>query len=333
MTARRFFLEARYLVEFLLLWPVVALVRAAPEWTLDSLIRGIATVARLILAHDRRWCEWNIDLIFGERRSPADRRRLAKQSFENIVRTRVELMRFTPEWMTSRVIEVGGEQARAAARQAKAEGRGMIILTCHLGNFELLAAWVYHTGFRGPVMYRPLDNWRVERLFLGSRAAYLPDVVKRGAIGTMSFMYSLREGEGVGMLLDINTLSNPVFVDFLGYAAASPPGPAALALATDATVILCVAVRQPDGRHRLTFHEPFPLLRSGDKKKDIEANTRQYTAAIEPYLLAHPEQYNWPHPRWRLRPNGSFWTSKLPVEIARSERLRDPFELSERHAA
>jgi lauroyl/myristoyl acyltransferase len=109
-------------------------------------------------------------------------------------------------------------------------------------------------------------------------------------------------------------------VDFLGFAASSSSGAAALALASRCPVILAVSVRQPDGRYRLIFHPPFELIDTGDRQHDLAANTQQYTRAIEAYVLAYPEQYNWPHPRWRKRPDGSCWHLDLPLAQMAAQR-------------
>lgn len=314
---KHWLVETQYLIEYLLLLPIVLLVRWVNEPAALAIARWVGRAAYYVLAHDRKWCLWNLELVYGERLTPFQRERLAKKVFENIARSRVELMRFTPEWMRDHIVEFGGDATRDIVRRQRAQGTGVIVITAHLGNFELIPPHSYHTGFHGPVMYRPLNNWRVEKLMLGARARYLPDIVRRGTFSTVNFLYALREGDGVGMLVDMNTLSSPVFVDVLGIPAASPPGAAALAVTTGAPVILAMAVRQPDGKHHITFHPPFELIRTGNRKRDIELNTQQYMRAIDEYILKYPEQYNWPHPRWRLRPDGSFWTSSTPIAAAR----------------
>jgi KDO2-lipid IV(A) lauroyltransferase len=321
--------ELQFLLEFLLIWPLVALVRALPEPAARALAIGLARVAYRALWRDRGWALRNLELVFGPNLRPAQRTRLAIRSFEHILLTRVEGLRWSLDRMLAGVIEENGEAARAAQREAAARGVGVIVVSAHLGNFELIPSWIYKDGFRGPVVYRPQDNWRVERLLAGARAEYLlGQALPRGGFTTLSLMYALREGRGVGLLIDINTLDAPVFADFLGFPAASPAGAAALALATGAPVLLAVAVRRPDGRHRLIFHEPFPLIRTGDRRADIAANTQQYHAALEPYILAHPEQYNWPHPRWRRRPDGSFWTLDQPVGRQAAERIGPPRQVT-----
>jgi KDO2-lipid IV(A) lauroyltransferase len=324
MTMLRWLLELQYFLEFLVAWPIVTFVRRASEERSRRLARSLGRVAYRVLVRDRDWCLRNLELVFGANLGAAQRSKLAMRVFEQTFLTATESLRWSREWMEKHVIEVGGEYARQVGREAKRQGKGCILISAHLGNFELIPAWVYYTGWRGPVMYRPQNNWRVERLIQGARREYLEETVPRGPFGLMSLMYALREGKGVGLLVDINTIVGPVFVDFLGFSAASPPGAAALALATGCEVILAMSVRQPDGRHRLVFHPPFELIETGDRKRDIAANTEQYMKAIEPYVLAHPEQYNWLHPRWRLRPDGSVWKLSDSVQKMARERRGTP---------
>lgn len=312
--------ELRFLIEYALVWPIVTLARSMSQANADRLIRVLGRLVYYVLANDRRWAYRNLDLVFGDKMSPEEKSRIVRKSFENIVRTRVEIIRWTKEWMAENVFEEGGQESIELRKQLDAEGKGLIFITGHLGNYELIPAYCYTWGFESTVMYRPQDNWRVERLLLGARLEYLPNVVRRSTIGLMTLGYVLRDAGTVGMLVDMNTLDNPVFVDYMGYPAASPPGAAALALSTGARVMLAVAIRQPDGKHRIIFHPPFETIRTGNKKEDIRRNTEQYMQAIESYALAYPDQYNWPHPRWRYRPDGSFWTSDQPVDEQWAER-------------
>ena len=229
MATRRRLLEIQYLLEYLLLWPLVALIRRVSEERSRKLAIGLSRVAYRILTFDRRWCLRNLELVFGNNLSPGERTALARKAFENIFLTRVEALRLTPEWMAANVIAEGMEATHAVARKAARGGKGILFISAHLGNFKVVPAHLYYEGFSGSVMYRPQNNWRVERLLAGTRAKYILQTVPRSPFGVMSLMYNLLEGQVVGMLIDINTLEARVFVDFLGFPAASPKGAAALA--------------------------------------------------------------------------------------------------------
>jgi KDO2-lipid IV(A) lauroyltransferase len=321
---RRWLVELQHLLEYLLLWPVVAMVRRLSEERSRALARGLGRVLYRLLAHDRRWCLKNLELVFGPNLTPSQRTRLAIQAFEHTVLTRFEAIRCTPEWLAAHVLEEGYEATREIIREASLRGKGVIVVSAHLGNFELIPAWCGLTGCPARVMYRPQDNRRVERLLLASRQYQGWDAVPRDLCGLLALRSALRQAKTIGLMIDINTLRRPVFVDFLGFQAASPPGPAALALKTGAVVLLAITFRQPDGRHRIIFHPPFARIQTGDRDRDLEANTQQYMRAIEPYVLAHAEQYNWLHPRWRFRPDGSFWTNDMPYARLSQERSGPP---------
>lgn len=317
----QFLREVQYLIEYALIWPVVMLARSLSDRNAERLTKLIARAAYGILSRDRKWAYRNLELVFGNNLSAEEKKRIVIGAFETIVRTRVECIRWTPEWMRTHVVEEGGEAGRAFRDKMSAEGKGVVLITAHIGNYELLPAWGHYHGLPTTVMYRPQNNWRVERLLLGARHEYLPNAVRRSTTGLMTLGYVVREGGNAGLLVDMNTLDNPAFVDFLGFKAASPPGAAALALSTGAAVMLAVSVRREDGKHRMIFHPPFETIRTGNKRRDVIANTQQYMKAIESYVLAFPEQYNWPHPRWRFRPNETYWTANMPIEEIEKERI------------
>lgn len=315
--------EARYLLELALLWPLATVVRRAPEGGALALARLAARLAHRLLTGDRRWAERNLQLVYGDTLSRRRRRAIVRACFEHIALTRVEALRYSEPWMRARVVVEGGAQARAVASGARARGVGVIAVTAHLGNFELLPAVCHADGWPCSVLYRPQDNWRVEQLIAGPRADYLRGrTVPRGPGALLELSQRLRRGESIGLLIDINTLDDPCFVDVLGVPAASPRGAAALALATGAPVLVAAAYRLPDGRHRLVFEPPLQLTDTGRRRADIDVNTAALQRALERHILAAPEQYNWPHPRWRLRPDGSRWTLATPLRAMEAERVR-----------
>lgn len=315
--------EARYLLELALVWPICALVRAVPEAAAHALARVLGRLAYHVLAHDRAWALTNLAWVYGDALPRTRRVRRARAAFEHIVLARVESLRWSREWMRAHVAVDGAEHARAAAEEARSRGLGTIVITAHLGNFELLPPACFDAGWRGVVVYRRQDNWRVERLLAGARAEYLgTGALPRGPGALLELAQRLMRGEGVGLVIDVNTLDDPVFVDVMGLPAASPPGVGALALLTRAPVILAVAIRLPDGRHRLVFEPPFPLIDTGRRRADIAANSAQYQRGLERHILAHPDQYNWPHPRWRRRPDGGSWTLSTPDRVVEAARVR-----------
>src|SRR5207249_115994 len=114
------------------------------------------------------------ELIFGDSLTPAQRSQLARKVFENNARTVVEAVRWTPEWMRTHVILEGENQARRVIQEAASQGKGFIIISAHLGNFELLTAATCYEGHKCTILFLPQGNWRLNRLLAGARATYMP---------------------------------------------------------------------------------------------------------------------------------------------------------------
>ena len=113
----------------------------------------------------------------------------------------------------------------------------------------------------------------------------------------------LRRGEAVAILMDQNVgWRKGVFVDFFGHRACTNKGMALLALETGAAVVPTFGWRKQDDSHSVQLSPAVPLIDTGDREKDILANTARYTKIIEEAVRAHPSQWFWLHKRWKSRP-------------------------------
>ena len=114
---------------------------------------------------------------------------------------------------------------------------------------------------------------------------------------------ALKAKKIVGILLDQNTAwSEGVFVNFFGRQACTNKGLAIIVLKLGTPVIPCFSVRQNDGHYKIVFEEEIPLVKSGDKTRDIEDSTFRFTNIIEKYVRKYPEQWFWFHRRWKTLP-------------------------------
>jgi len=193
----------------------------------------------------------------------------------------------------------GQEHVRAALDQ----GRGALLLTAHMGNWEL--GGFVAAQFAGSILVvaRPMDNPLLERNAQRLRQRMNQTVVGRSRGALRAVVKRLREGGLVGMLIDQNHRQNPAFVPFFGKLAATVPSPASIALKYDVPVLPGYAWRDPKRfLHHFHCDPPFELIRTGDHKADVVANTAMFTRRIEEYVLRHPEQWLWLHQRWRKRP-------------------------------
>jgi KDO2-lipid IV(A) lauroyltransferase len=186
-------------------------------------------------------------------------------------------------------------------REAHAKGKGVLILTLHMGNWEFLPISFISQGFKVTPLYRPLDSEPIDRFILTYRQRFGgKPISKRNSM--RKILSALKRQECVGILLDQNTeRKSSVFVDFFGHPASTNKGLALIALKTGAPV-LPVYIVSCGMRYEVVVGPQIPLINSGRKEDDILANTQAYNRIIESIIRKHPEQWLWIHQRWKTRP-------------------------------
>jgi Kdo2-lipid IVA lauroyltransferase/acyltransferase len=187
--------------------------------------------------------------------------------------------------------------------QAAAKGRGVLMLTGHIGAWELCAFSQGVYGHPLSFLARPLDNPLLEKMIARYRALSQNTPIDKNN-SVREVLKQLRQGKDIGLLIDANTLeSEGVFCDFFGLPACSTTGLAVFALRSDAPVVPGFLIWDKQiQKHVLRFAPEIPLIRTGDFKEEVAINTARFTRAIEECVRLHPEQWLWIHKRWRTRP-------------------------------
>ncbi|MGA2954533.1 MAG: lysophospholipid acyltransferase family protein [Thermodesulfobacteriota bacterium] len=270
------------------------------KWRI-SLFEGLS---RLIYALDdrhRRIALRGLTLAFPEK-DLKERNAIARSAFRNLARVAAEffsLPRLNEKNFTRYITFEGLENFQKAYEKEK----GILILTAHFGNWEWMAA-LFPLQSHHPVhvVVRPLDSRfldsMVEQLRMRTGNQAIP---KQKAMGQI--LRLLKAGEIVGILLDQNMAwQEGVFVDFFGEKACTNTGMALLALKTGTPVLPAFNIRQKDGRYRVVIEPEIPLVRTGDKERDVTENTQRFTQIIERYVRNYPDQWLWLHQRWKTRP-------------------------------
>lgn len=226
------------------------------------------------------------------------RERLIDGVFRNIARLLLTLSRF-PDLNAENINDLIGYEGLEHYLAAKRAGRGVLIATAHLGNWELSA--FAHALLTEPmeVMVRPLDNPLIDqlvearRVLSGNRLIYKSD-------GARAVLRALRNNEAVGILIDQNTApAEGLFIDFFKQRACANSGFVKLAYHSQAQVIPGFAVwDEAVQRYVLHFHPAIPL--TGDELAD----TQRVHSAMEEIIRRYPDQWMWIHRRWKTRPAG-----------------------------
>ncbi len=286
--------------EFAALRSTIAALSALP-WS-----AAVATGARLgLLGHwplgiRRATVREQVAFAFPDKRQE-DVRRIARESYISLGTTTIEtaiMASLDRQRLLDLVSEMKGWHH---FEQAHALGRGVIVVTGHLGNWELGGAYLAARGVPMDAIVRrqgnPLfdDYLNQTRRALGIEIVYDYEAVRRTP-------RSLRSGRTVGFLADQGLLNlASTFVPFFGRLAKTPRGPGVFALRLGVPVIFAAMIRQPDGRYHMIL-EPVPVTDTGDRDGDVDRVVAAYTQILERWVRQVPEQYFWHHKRWKRRP-------------------------------
>jgi KDO2-lipid IV(A) lauroyltransferase len=188
---------------------------------------------------------------------------------------------------------------------ARDRGHGVLVLTGHLGAWELSSFYHSLAGYPMSLVIRRLDNPLVDAFVNSIRCRHGNRVIHKDdfARGLLTAMHC---GETVGILMDTNmTPPQGTFVPFFGIEACTASGMARVALRSGAAVLPGFLLwEEAEHRYVLRFGPELELVRTGDADHDILANTALFTATIEAYIRRYPEQWLWVHRRWKTRPEG-----------------------------
>jgi tetraacyldisaccharide 4'-kinase len=249
----------------------------------------------------------------------ARRLRTAREVYAHFGQVLVELF-----WLPGRgrdeVLSLVEVEGREHVESAMAAGRGALLVTAHIGNWELHG--LAHGWTFGPigVVARPLDNPRLDRRLCALRTAGGNAVIyKRHALAQM--LRTLRGGGGLAILVDQNVQEKDgIFVDFFGRPAATTTVAAALALKTGCALVPCHTELRPDGRYRVVYDPPVVPRPAAQREAEILRLTQELTRVIEGWVREVPEQWLWVHRRWKTQPPaaGSVEPPEADLSTARS---------------
>jgi KDO2-lipid IV(A) lauroyltransferase len=233
------------------------------------------------------------------------RQRLALRSNQDLVKLGVEVL------FTTRLIhlETWGkyidlENFREVVALLTRKVQGLILLTGHYGNWEILGYLLATLGFRTTSVARPLDNPYVNEWVLGVRERQGQRIIdKNGA--TNEVIDVLTNKGAVGFIADQNAGSKGVFVDFFGRKASTYKSIGLIAMQFDVPVVIGYARRHPK-KFQFTVGVEDIIYPPDWKSQDdpLRYITQRYTKALEDVVRKEPGQYLWVHRRWKTRPKG-----------------------------
>ncbi|MBW2163847.1 MAG: lysophospholipid acyltransferase family protein [Deltaproteobacteria bacterium] len=241
----------------------------------------------------------NLSRAYKNKMSKSEQEILAKSVFINLVRFILDMcwgLNRSPEELKAHI----DYSESVHLKKALKKGKGALILTGHLGNWEFLPLVPAFEGIKANAVYRPLDYKPMDNFTQKMRSRTGTGLIHlRGAVEKI--VAALNKNEAIGLLMDQNaSFTTGVVVDFFGRKTMANKGLALLALKTGAPVVPAFLIREGEGL-KLVSGPEIPLIKTGDKRKDMELNTQQYNQVIEKYVRKYPEQWFWVHRRWKSK--------------------------------
>ncbi len=291
----------RHRLEFMvfrvLSWMIVVL----PEWLALSLCSALGWLGGVVFRIRRVDVDRHLAMAFPEQDS-AWRTRIARASYRHLAREAAmafRLSRMDPQEVVRRTDMDGFEEFRVAVE----EGVGAVVVSAHLGNWEVAGASAAARGVPMDVVAHRQKNPLFDRYLVKTRERLgLTVIVKNDAFRLA--LRSLSAGRVAAFVADQNIRKRGVFVDFFGSPAATAKGPALFALRSGAPVFLGTAVRLPGWPSRYAVKvERVPVRRDAPAEEAILELTQRYTSILEQRIREAPEQYFWQHRRWKTRPS------------------------------
>jgi KDO2-lipid IV(A) lauroyltransferase len=288
-------------------WLLVAVARALgwmPRGVARLLAGGLAWLVYTLMGRLRRVGLRNLELALPEVKSAEERAEILRGVYRHLGWQLVEFCRMPSytEENTKGWIRTEGLENYFAARD---RGKGVLVLTGHLGAWELSSFYHSLMGYPMGMVIRRLDNRRLDEFVNGIRCMHGNRVLHKDDFAR-GLLTAMRAGDTVGILMDTNmTPPQGVFVKFFGLMACTASGLARVALKTGAAVLPGFLLWEPkEQQYVLHFGEALEFSRSGDAEADVLAATQQCNDVLEAWIRRYPDQWLWIHRRWKTRPQG-----------------------------
>ena len=294
--------RVRHRLEYVALRAVIAVCRAVPAGVADRM--GVVVGWVVARVWRPRWevVMRQLRMAFPEA-NEGWRRRVARASYMHFCAEAVGMFRLVGA-RRAEILERTRLNGEEVLTEAAGEGRGVMLVSGHLGNWEVGAAGVVARGFPMDIVAARQRNVLFDRYLTGSRERLGMGVIPREE-AQHGVLASLKAGRVIGIMGDQDARRAGIFVDYFGHPASTARGPAVLSMRAGATVATFYTIRRAGRKPRYDIHiEPVKEAEGGRGRAAAAAVTRAFTARLEERVRRYPEQYLWHHRRWKTPPPG-----------------------------
>src|SRR2546421_4017542 len=300
-----------------------ALIGLLPLRTAFALGNALGFCAWLLLGKYRRLGFHNVDIAFGNEKSPREMQRLVRRHFQRLGANLLSGLKLASMPLEDARSYVRIENADATHRELRA-GRPVVFILSHIGNWELQAQMLPPAiGYvRNSTVYQPLKNRYIDKHVRKLRGRAGVELFDRNE-GFQKAIELLRGGGAIGILSDQHAGDQGLWIPFFGKLASTTSLPALLAKRTGAAVIGTAIYTEAPGRWRIAFADR--IDQPGDS---VEAITAKANELIANQTRIAPEDGFWLHNRWKTpRPNFLLARYKRGVFIPKNSKTLQPFRI------
>jgi KDO2-lipid IV(A) lauroyltransferase len=282
---------------------LMAIIEILPRDLGLKLAGMIGEMAAMIDVKERRLAESNLRRVYGDSWSDLRIRLAAKECFIMIARNAADVIR-SRGWNENDLAAIVDVDGIEHFDRALKKGSGIIAITGHIGNFELLAAW-FSAVKKVPVSVigRKLYDSRLDKLVVENRERFGIENIPSDA-PARKVLEALRKGRVLGVLMDLDsTRVSGVYVPFFGHLARTASGPIFIGRKTQSPVVPLAMFRTSQDRYRLRILPAFDIPATDNKDDDVMAAVAMCNQALEELISFDPTQWAWIHNRWRNKPS------------------------------
>ena len=290
-------------IEYSLVKLFLLIAKIMPKSFVYMMIKALTLLVYYLDKRRRDLTIENLMMAFPEK-SHEEIKQLSKDVYTELSKTISEILfMFVGKFDIDNAITNRDEAREKLQNLAKNSPNGIIFMTAHFSNWELMAHFIAKNGLPMIVIGRKGNNDLIEtNITTPMREKYGNSAVNKKK-AMLAMMKKLKAGETVGLLIDQKSgRTHSAKLDFFGRPAETTLSIASLKLSLDPTVVPVFVVRDSDGRYELIINEPIDYVAEEieDKEKKLEAMTLKYNKVIEDIIRKYPSQWFWMHNRWRI---------------------------------
>jgi len=256
----------------------------------------VGALSYLLLCKERKQALHNLSSVWREKDN-TQIKALARQNFINLGKSGADAVRLK-KWTDRDFREVVWIEGLTRFDKAYQQGKGLVAVTGHISNFEVIPAYFSWLGYKTAVIGRELYDPRLNKMLIENRGGIGTENIPNDASPKL-VMRALKEGKALGVLVDQNSsrVSN-IKVDFFGRMANTPKGPFALALKLGCPVVPLAIAGTKGDYYRIIVGEILEFDAKKSEEETILELARQTNRFLESIIKEYPDQWVWMHKKW-----------------------------------